>query len=61
MARKLVTQLSNHKIRHIPTIEEKKELEESYKPSKRNKKERTTSEKLQEELEPLPPCPMSDE
>ena len=39
----------------------KKELEESYKQSKRNKKERTTSEKLQEELEPLPPCPMSDE
>ena len=26
MARKLVTQLSNHKIRHIPTIEEKKLL-----------------------------------
>ena len=38
-----------------------KELNESYQQSKRNKKERTTSEKLQEELEPLPPCPMSDE
>ena len=43
------------------TKKEKKELEESYKQSKRNKKERTTSEKLQEELEPLPLCPMSDE
>ncbi|MDA8846599.1 hypothetical protein N9F29_01775 [Candidatus Pelagibacter sp.] len=43
------------------TKKEKKELEESYKQSKRNKKERTTSEKLQEELEPLPSCPMSDE
>jgi hypothetical protein len=39
----------------------KKELDESYQQSKRNKKERTTSEKLQEELEPIPPCPMSDE
>jgi hypothetical protein len=38
-----------------------KELNESYRQSKRNKKERTTSEKLQEELEPIPPCPMSDE
>ena len=34
---------------------EKKELAEAYKQSKLNKKERTTSEKLQEELEPLPP------
>ena len=38
-----------------------KELDESCQHSKRNKKERTTSEKLQEELEPIPPCPMSDE
>jgi hypothetical protein len=38
-----------------------KELDESYHQSKRNKKDRTTSEKLQEELEPIPPCPMSDE
>jgi len=38
-----------------------KELDESYQQSKRNKKKRTTSEKLQEELEPIPPCPMSDE
>jgi hypothetical protein len=38
-----------------------KELDESYQQSKRNKKDRTTSEKLQEELEPIPPCPMSDE
>ena len=38
-----------------------KELDESYRQSKRNKKERTTSEKLQEELEPIPSCPMSDE
>ena len=40
---------------------EKKKLDKSYQQSKRNKKERTASEKLQEELEPLPPCPMSDE
>ena len=40
---------------------EQKELDESYQQSKRNKKERTTSEKLQEELEPISPCPMSDE
>ena len=38
-----------------------KKLDESYQQSKRNKKDRTTSEKLQEELEPIPPCPMSDE
>ena len=43
------------------TIKKQKELNESYRQSKRNKKERTTSEKLQEELEPIPPCPMSDE
>ena len=43
------------------SIKEKKELDKSYQQSKRNKKERTTSEKLQEELEPLPPCPVSDE
>ena len=42
-------------------IKKQKELDESYRQSKRNKKERTTSEKLQEELEPIPPCPMSDE
>ena len=40
---------------------EKKELEESYKESRRQTKERTTSEKLQEKLKPLSPCPMSDE
>ena len=40
---------------------EKKELAESYEQSKRQTKERTTSEKLQEQLEPLSPCPMSDE
>jgi len=38
-----------------------KELNENYRQSKRNKKERTTSEKPQEELEPIPSCPMSDE
>ena len=38
-----------------------KELNESYQQSKRNKKERTTSEKLQEELEPILPCSMSDQ
>jgi hypothetical protein len=43
------------------TKKKQKELDESYQQSKRNKKDRTTSEKLQEELEPIPPCPMSDE
>jgi hypothetical protein len=38
-----------------------KEYEDYDKKSKRNKKERTTSEKLQEELEPITPCSMSDE
>ena len=42
-------------------IKKQKELDESYQQSKRNKKDRTTSEKLQEELEPIPSCPMSDE
>jgi len=47
-------------------IKEKKELEESMKESfrqrdERKKKEQTESEKMQEELEPLPYCPMSDE
>jgi len=32
-----------------------KELDESYQQSKRNKKERTISEKLQDELEPIIP------
>ena len=42
-------------------IKKQKELDESYQQSKRSKKERTTSEKLQEELEPITPCSMSDE
>ena len=40
---------------------ERNQLAESSEESKRNKKERTTSEKLQEKLELLSPCPMSDE
>ena len=40
---------------------ERNQLAESFEESKRNKKEQTTSEKLQEKLEPLLPCPMSDE
>ena len=40
---------------------ERNQLAESSEESKRNKKERTTSEKLQEKLEPLSLCPMSDE
>ena len=40
---------------------ERNQLAESSEESKRNKKERTTSEKLQEELEPLSHCPMSDD
>ena len=45
---------------------EKKELEESMKESfrqrdERKKKEQTESEKMQEELEPLPLCPMADD
>jgi hypothetical protein len=47
-------------------IKEKKELEESMKESfrqrdERKKKEQTESEKMQEELEPLPLCPMADD
>ena len=38
----------------------KKYLEEEAE-RERNKKEQTTSEKLQEKLEPLSPCPMSDD
>ena len=37
------------------------QLAESSEEFTRNKKEQTTSEKLQEKLEPLSPCPMSDE
>ena len=40
---------------------ERNQLAESSEESKRNKKERTTSEKLQEVLEPLSYCPMSDD
>lgn len=45
---------------------EKEELAECYEEAKRQTKERkdkekTESEKLQEKLEPLPFCPMSDE
>ena len=40
---------------------ERNQLAESSKESKRNKKEQTTSGKLQEKLETLLPCPMSDE
>ena len=40
---------------------ERNQLAESSEESKRNKKEQTTSEKLQEKLKPLPSCPMSDE
>ena len=40
---------------------ERNQLAESSEESKRNKKERTTSEKLQDKLYTLSPCPMSDE
>ena len=40
---------------------ERNQLAESSEESKRNRKERTISEKLQEELEPLSQCPMSDD
>ena len=47
---------------------EQKELDESMKAAfrqrderKKREQERTESEKMQEELEPLPWCPMSDE
>ena len=50
------------------TIKEQKLLDISYKQSKQNKVDRQTkerkkteSERLQDELEPLPWCPMSDE
>ena len=40
---------------------ERNKLAESSEKSKRNKKKQTISEKLQEKLEPLSPCPMSDD
>ena len=40
---------------------ERNKLAESAKELKQQTKEQTTSEKLQEKLEPLPPCPMSDD
>jgi len=42
---------------------EQKDLDECRKEANRQTKERkkTESERLQDELEPLPPCPMSDE
>jgi hypothetical protein len=50
------------------TIKEQELLDISYKQSKQNKLDRQTkerkkteSERLQDELEPLPWCPMSDE
>jgi FixJ family two-component response regulator len=50
------------------TIKEQELLDISYKQSKQNKVDRQTkerkkteSERLQDELEPLPWCPMSDE
>ena len=50
------------------TIKEQELLDISYKQSKQNKVDRQTkerkkteSERLQDELEPLQPCPMSDE
>ena len=45
----------------VEAEKERNQLAESSEESKRNKKERTTSEKLQEKLELLSPCPMSDE
>ena len=40
---------------------ERNQLAESSEKSKRNKKKQTISEKPQEKLKPLSPCPMSDE
>ena len=48
---------------HEEIEKEQKELDECRKESNRQTKERkeTESERLQDELEPLPWCPMSDE
>ena len=43
------------------TEKDQKILDIGLKMSRQHKKERTESEKMQEELEPLPWCPMSDE
>ena len=43
------------------TEKDQKILDIVLKMSRQHKKERTESEKMQEELEPLPWCPMSDE
>ena len=44
-------------------LEEKKLLDMSMKESKKQKDERTPSEKLQDEIEPIPsyPCPMHED
>ena len=48
-------------LEHI--TKEQKELDESMKESfkQRDERKKTESERLQDELEPLPWCPMSDE
>ena len=43
------------------TEKDQKILDIGLKMSRQHKKERTESEKMQEELEPLPWCPMSEE
>ena len=43
------------------TEKDQKILDIGLKMSRQHKKERSESEKMQEELEPLPWCPMSDE
>ena len=48
---------------HTKMLEEKELLDISMKESKRQKDERTPSEKLQDEIEPIPsyPCPMHED
>jgi hypothetical protein len=59
----IVTNLSCPKCHtHVDVYHPSERLIKEYEDyDKKSKKERTTSEKLQEELEPITPCSMSDE
>ena len=61
MTKKTVKPAQSKKYFHEVIEEEQKILDIGLKMSRQHKKERTESEKMQEELEPLPWCPMSDE
>ena len=61
MTKKIAKPVQSKKFFHEAIEEEQKILDIGLKMSRQHKKERTESEKMQEELKPLPWCPMSDE